>query len=702
MATNVSLFPGSESTEETPALNTRATGPAVTVGIPSATWRMLASQIRTEPLPSNLDAAFDTMRGYLSRAKYRTGGYLARAKKVLALEKVYGKMSDGALREKALDLRALYRTGKEKKRDLLHAMAVVREVASRKRSEKHYLVQVAGGLAMADGCVAEMATGEGKTLTATLAATVFGWRGKGCHVLTVNDYLAKRDAELMRGVYEFLGLTVAFIQGDFKPDERREAYRADITYCTNKEVCADFLRDRLALGRLRDLPAALLGKMLYGQGTERLVMRGLAAAIVDEADSILVDEAVTPLIISGEAPNEEQVEAFKQAADVALRLVQQKHYTVNPRYREVELTDEGFHYVMDLTEGLGGVWNGARRAEELVTQALTAREFYLRGKQYVVAKGCGGAADACDPEEEKVVIVDEFTGRLMPDRTWREGLHQAIEAKEQLHINPPKDTYARMSFQRFFRSYRTLAGMTGTGLEARREFWQIYHLPVVLIPTNKPCIRTQYRDVVFATEDAKYKAIVAEIQRLHATGQPLLIGTRSVKHSERLSEMLQALGLDHQVLNAVRHAEEAQIVAGAGAMHRITVATNMAGRGTDIKLARGVPELGGLAVVAAERNETRRVDRQLFGRAARQGDPGRAQAYVSLEDELLERNAPKLVKVFRGMHRMAGDGPLKNPLLGVLFKRAQAKAQRMARAQRKMVLTTDDWLDESLGFAGSE
>ncbi len=701
MATNVSIFPGSESSESTMP-QSRASGPAVEIGIPSATWRMLASQVRTEPLPSNLDAAFDTARGYIARLKYRTGSYLARAKRVLALDPLYLKLADSDLRQKAFDLRALFRTGKDKPRDLLHAMAIIREVAYRKREEKHYLVQVAGALAMTDGCIAEMATGEGKTLTAVLAATIFGWRGKGCHVLTVNDYLAKRDAELMAPVYEFLGLSVSSISGDFKPDQRRAAYRADITYCTNKEVCADFLRDRLALGRTKDLSGALLGKMLYGAGTDKLVMRGLAAAIVDEADSILVDEAVTPLIISGEAPNEEQVEAFKQAADVSSRMVQQKHYTVNHRYREVELTDEGFHYVMDLTEGLGGVWNGARRAEELVTQALTAREFYLKGKQYVVAKGVpSGGAEACDPDEPKVVIVDEFTGRLMPDRTWREGLHQAIEAKEQIHINPPKDTYARLSFQRFFRSYRTLAGMTGTGLEARREFWQIYHLPVVLIPTNKPNIRRNHKDVVFATEDAKYKAIVREIQRLHMTGQPILIGTRSVKHSERLSEMLQALGLDHQVLNAVRHAEEAQIVAGAGAMHRITVATNMAGRGTDIKLARGVREIGGLAVLAAERNETKRVDRQLFGRAARQGDPGRAQAYVCLEDELLQRNTPRLVRLFRALCGKS-DKPLHNPFLTLLFHRAQSKAQRMARSQRKMVLTTDDWLDESLGFAGTE
>jgi len=686
MATNATILPGSQA----------PINPGT--GIPSATWQMLSNQVRTEALPANLDALWDMGRGYLGRLKYRTGHYLKRAQIVLRHDKTYAAMSDAVLREAALEFRAMFRTGRDTPADLLRALALVREVASRKRGEKHYLVQVAGALAMIDGCIAEMATGEGKTLTATVAATVAGWRGRGCHVITVNDYLAKRDAELMKGIYEFCGLTVGYVLGETEPPERRAAYHADITYLTNKEVCADFLRDRLALGRLRDLPSALLGKMLHGKGTDKLVMRGLAFAIVDEADSVLIDEAVTPLIISGDAPNAEQVEAFQQGADIAARLVQGKHYTVNVKYREIELTDEGFHRVMDLSEAYGGLWNGSRRAEELVTQALMAREFYLKGKQYVIAKG---VSEQLPEDQDTVVIVDEFTGRMMPDRTWRDGLHQAIEAKEQIVVNPPKDTYARMSFQRFFRMYRRLCGMTGTAKEARRELWQIYKLPVVVIPTNKKCIRKQLPDRIFATEEAKYAGIVREIQTLHEKGHPILVGTRSVKTSERLSEMLTALKLEHQVLNAVRHAEEAQIVAQAGAKGRITVATNMAGRGTDIKLGRGVVEAGGLAVIATERHESGRVDRQLFGRAARQGDPGRAQAFVSLEDELVARNAVRLAKGLRLFGRVLG-GPLRHSLLPVLFTRAQKKAQRLALAQRRGVLSTDDWLEESLGFAGSE
>jgi preprotein translocase subunit SecA len=535
-----------------------------------------------------------------------------------------------------------------------------------------------------------MATGEGKTLAATMPATIAGWRGKGCHVVTHNDYLAKRDAEWMGTVYRFCGLTVASIEQGLPPPARRQAYLADITYCTNKEVTADFLRDRLALGRLQGLPAALMAKIAdgAGSGTDRLVQRGLHYAIVDEADSILIDEAVTPLIISGEAPNPEQVEAFRQAAQLGIQLELVRHYKVNQRYREVDLTEAGKERLGELCKPLGGVWAGARRREELVTQALTAREFYLRDKQYII-------------HEDKVVIVDEFTGRLMPDREWRDGLHQAVSAKEAITIQAPKDTYARLSFQRFFRLYRKLAGMTGTAAEAWREFWQIYHLPVVTIPTNAPCVRKVLADRVYATEAAKWTAIVAEIRQLHATGRPLLIGTRSVRTSEHLAELLMQVGLECAVLNAVRHAEEAQVVAGAGQPGRITVATNMAGRGTDIKLGRGVQELGGLHVMATERHEAGRIDRQLFGRCARQGDPGTAQAIVCLEDELVRRHSPHVSASLRRRYGQA-EREITGSIVRRIFDLAQRRAERMALSQRKGVLKADDWLDEYLGFAGTE
>jgi len=658
--------------------------------IPSTTWRMLAQRCGGEELPKGFDAAWDAVRGLTGRIARRRQRFLRRAQRVLAWEEHFSEVSDAKLGERASELRVLFRRGRESPTDLAEAFALIREVAWRQIGEKPFPVQIAGALALEAGDVAEMATGEGKTLTATMPATIAGWRGKGCHIVTVNDYLAKRDAEWMGRIYRFCGLNATYIEQGMGPQGRRAAYNADVTYCTNKEVTADFLRDRLALGRLQGLPSALLAKISQGtdSGLGRLVQRGLNCTIVDEADSILIDEAVTPLIISGDAPNPEQVEAFEHAVTLAEQLTASEDYSVNHRYREIDLTPVGRRRIGELAESLGGIWRGARRREELVTQALTAREFYLSDKQYVI-------------DEDKVVIVDEFTGRLMPDREWRDGLHQAVEAKEDLQVNPPKDTYARISFQRFFRMYRKLSGMTGTAAEGWREFWQIYHRPVVVIPTNRPCIRKVFPDRVFATEKAKWRSIVEKICQIHQTGRPILIGTRSVAASEHLSRLLTAEGLEHQVLNAVRHAEEAQIVAAAGQAGKITVATNMAGRGTDIRLGRGVAELGGLHVIASERHEAGRIDRQLFGRAARQGDPGSAEAFVSIEDELVVRHAPHLSTSLRRRYGRT-DREITSPLTRRVFDLAQRRAERLALRQRKAVLRTDDWLDEYLGFAGRE
>jgi preprotein translocase subunit SecA len=658
--------------------------------LPSTTWRMLAQRRSGQELPRGLDAAWDRAGGVIQRLIPRRKNFLARAQLVVDLEKELAGRADAKLREQAMAMRDLFRRGRQTPGDLIRAFALVREVATRQLGERPYLVQVAGAMAIHAGCVAEMATGEGKTLTATLPATIAGWGGRGCHVVTTNDYLAKRDAEWMRPVYEFCGLKVAYIEQAMPPEHRRAAYLADVTYCTNKEVTADFLRDRLALGRLTGLPSAVLARIVEGSGsgTDRVVQRGLHQAIVDEGDSILIDEAVTPLIISGEAPNSEQVAAFQQAMQLAQQLAPGEHFRTNSQFREVELNSAGKAHLAELAAPLGGLWQGSRRREELVVQALTAMAFYLRDKQYVVQDG-------------KVVIVDDFTGRLMPDREWREGLHQAVQAKEQLEIQPPKDTWARISFQRFFRLYRRLSGMTGTAWEGWPEFYHIYRMPVVVIPTHRPVRREMLPDAVFADEQTKWAAVVEEIARMHATDRPVLVGTRSVRASETLSQMLQQRGLDNQVLNAVRLAEEAQTVAGAGQAGRITVATNMAGRGTDIKLGRGVAEMGGLFVLATERHESGRVDRQLFGRCARQGDPGTARAFVSLEDDLVVRFGGMLGKLVR--RRCAGrTADLGSTLTQQLFSHAQRHAERMALRQRKGVLRADDWLDEYLGFAGAE
>ena len=655
--------------------------------VPSATWRMLARRPSSADLPLGLDALWHRAAGFARSLVCNRSRLLAQAEWIVSMEKQWRHLSDQRLRETISQLHDRFRLGRDTADDRKRSFGVLREVAARQIGLQPYPVQVAGALAMEAGGLAEMATGEGKTLVAVMPAVLAGWRGRGCHVVTANDYLAKRDAQLMQAIYAFCGLTVRCIEQGMPPAARQQAYSAHVTYCTNKEVAADFLRDQLVMGPWPGLPAALLARIAGGSDRMgRLVQRGLDCAIVDEADAVLIDEAVTPLIISGDGPNQDQVDAFERAALLAKELNPATDYRIDPRRGEVDLTPAGKQRVAELTESLGGLWTGSQRREEMVLQALTAREFFIRDKQYVIA-------------ENKVMIVDEFTGRLMPDRSWRNGLHQAIEAKEALEINLPKETYARISFQRFFRLYRKLSAMTGTGAEAQAELWQIYRLPVIPIPTHRPCRRTVMPERVFSSAAAKWDAIVDEIGRVHESGRPVLIGTRSVKASESLSRLLSAKGLEHQVLNAVRHDCEAQIIAGAGQSGRITVATNMAGRGTDIQLGSGVAALGGLHVVATERHEARRIDRQLFGRCARQGDPGSAQGFSSLDDELMQKHlhplAAALARCRRNRNMEMSSASSRRQV-----DRAQQRAERLARRQRKELLRADDWIDEHLGFTG--
>jgi len=475
-----------------------------------------------------------------------------------------------------------------------------------------------------------------------------------------------------------------------KPAERLKGYGCDVTYTTSKELLADFLRDRLRLGTLQNPTRRLIRKLLLPRppSQDGLVMRGLHTAIVDEADSILIDEAVTPLIISSPHKNELLKEAGRVAHDLVADMQPGTDYHLNSRYREIELTSEGKEKIHDSCARLPGMWKGHERRLELIRQALVAREFFHQGKQYIISDG-------------KVVIVDEFTGRPMPQRTWREGMHQAIEAKEGIEISDPSETIARLSFQRFFRCFYKLSGMTGTAREASGEFWQAYKLPVITIPTNKPCIREHWPDRIFAEEESKWTAIAEEIESVHSTGRPILVGTRSVASSEKLAALLKQRGLEFRLLNAVRLQEEAQIITLAGEPAHITIATNMAGRGTDIKLGKGVADLGGLHVIATERHESGRVDRQLFGRSGRQGDPGSAQAFVSAEDELITRHLPRAVRevLNRSLQRKL---PAQRRIAQAAFSLAQKKAQALAYKQRATVLRTDNWLDDALSFAGSE
>jgi preprotein translocase subunit SecA len=643
-----------------------------------------------EPLPKGLDAAVHRTLGSFHRRGAILGSLRRQADRVEELAREFGPLSDHQLQERLLGFRDRFRRSARDVEDCVPAaLAAIREAAERKTGLRPFHVQLIGALALHRGSLAEMGTGEGKTLTASLAAILWGWTRRPCHVVTVNDYLVQRDAEWFGPLYRFCGVRVGHVIGAMNPEERRHNYDCDVTYATSKEVVADFLRDCLHLAAVRDPTRRLIRQLLQrAAAASGVVMRGLHSAIIDEADSVLIDEAVTPLIISSMQKNDVLREAVETAQQIIEPLVPGEDYRVDLRHREVELTETGRTRLTDRCARLPGLWRGPLRRFELVRQALVAREFFHPGRQYIIDDG-------------RVVIVDEFTGRQMPNRTWRAGLHQAIEAKEQLPVTDPTDTLARLSFQRYFRQYYRLAGMTGTAREAAGEFWHIYRLPVVSIPPNRPSRLAHLPDRVFANEEAKWNAVLGEIERLHATRRPVLVGTRSVHNSEYLADRLADRGIDCHVLNAVRHQAEAAVVASAGDEGRITIATNMAGRGTDIKLGKGVADLGGLHVLATERHESGRVDRQLFGRAARQGNPGSAQAFVCLEDELLRRYLPR--RVYQVAARLpVGHGGPGVTAARAAFALAQRNAQRAAFKMRQAVLSTDDWLDESLSFAGSE
>jgi preprotein translocase subunit SecA len=635
-----------------------------------------------KPPPRGLDALAYHGVGLAGRIGGRRKKLEALTDLVQSHAKAMETLSDRHLREQLERYRTAYLRGRgDREGQIDKALAAICEAAFRTIGLRPYPVQILGALTLEHNCLAEMATGEGKTLTASLAAVLAGWTGMPCHVLTVNDYLAKRDANWFKPLYQFCGLHAACVTEEMDPDLRRVQYEQPIVYTTSKELLADFLRDRLRLQRVADPQRRLIRHLLKPAASARegLVLRGLHTAIVDEADSLLIDEAVTPLIIAQPRENPLLKEAVTAAGELIHDLKVDEHYTVDMRYRELKLTDEGMDAVALRTDKLPPVWRGPIRSRELVEQALTARDLFLRDTHYVL-------------RHEKVQIVDEFTGRIMANRSWSEGLHQAVEAKENLEITEPNETVARMSFQRFFRLFPRLAGMTGTAAEARKPLWHIYGLPIVRIPTHRPVQRTVLPERIFPERLEKWEAVADEVARLHAENRPVLIGTRSVRFSEELAAELALRGLQHNLLNAVRHEEEARIVAEAGLPGKITIATNMAGRGTDIKLGHGVAEAGGLHVIATERHESGRIDRQLFGRCARQGDPGSVQVFVSLDDELFRRFLPETIR--KGL----ANNPNRTAVLSSL-NAAQKSAERQAFRRLGSVLATDNWLDESLSFA---
>ena len=570
---------------------------------------------------------------------------------------------------------------------IANAFAIIREKSGRTLGMRHFDCQLIGGWVIFHGMLAEMHTGEGKTLTAALPAATAALAGIPVHVVTVNDYLAERDAEIMRPLYESLGLTVGIIAESSKPAERQAAYGCNITYCTNKQLAFDYLKDRLVLGRSSgriQLEVDRLDRQRARHG--ELLLRGLCFAIVDEADSVLIDEARTPLILSRPADSKEETQIFGDSLLLAAQMRPGKDFLIDTRERTITLTDGGEERLGHLAEPLGGIWCAQRRRRELIVQALTAQYLFCRDKHYLV-------------RDDKVQIIDEYTGRVMPDRSWERGLHQMVQAKEGVEISARNETLAKISYQRFFRRYLRLGGMSGTAHEVAGELSSVYGLNVVSIPTNRPSQRRVLPDQVYATRDEKWQAVIAEVRNRQANGQPVLVGTRTVEESEYLGTLLKNAGLKHDVLNARQDHREAAIVARAGESGRITVATNIAGRGTDIALGPGVCEQGGLHVIVTERHEAGRIDRQMIGRAARQGDPGSAVSILSIEDELVAMYYPNAL--YWSIDRATARG---NPLprwAGAIPTRITQRLLERRHAQiRAELFKLDQQLSDQMAFAG--
>ncbi|HDK27195.1 MAG TPA: preprotein translocase subunit SecA [Candidatus Atribacteria bacterium] len=580
--------------------------------------------------------------------------------KINSYEPVISRLNDGELKNKTAEFKGRLSKGETLEDILPEVFAVVREVAKRVTKMRPFDVQLIGGIVLHQGKIAEMATGEGKTLVATMPAYLNALSGQSVHIVTVNDYLAKRDRYWMGEIYEFLGLKVGLIQHDMSIEERKKAYEADITYGTNNEFGFDYLRDNMAI-RLEDV-----------------VQRGYDFAIVDEVDSILIDEARTPLIISG--PSEESTKIYQQVNRIATRLQEDIDYKVHEKEKTVALTDEGVARIEKMLQ-IDNLYDERNmNIQHCIIQALKAQRLFKKDVDYIVKDG-------------EVIIVDEFTGRLMFGRRYSDGLHQAIEAKEGVTIARENQTLATITFQNYFRLYKKIAGMTGTAKTEEEEFIHIYNLPVVVIPPNKKLIRHNYPDVIYRTEKEKFKAVIREIVKIHKIGRPVLVGTVSIDKSERLSKLLKKENVEHSVLNAKNHEREAEIVAQAGQRGKVTISTNMAGRGTDIVLGEGVAELGGLHVIGTERHESRRIDNQLRGRSGRQGDPGSSRFFLSLEDDLMRLFGSDRIGRIMEKLGVEEDVPIEHPLITRSIENAQKKVEGRNFEIRKQLLDFDNEME---------
>ncbi|MFO0830876.1 MAG: hypothetical protein U0637_03425 [Phycisphaerales bacterium] len=658
----------------------------------AALYDSLRSRRARPVLPQDLDRAWVKAGVALGRLRLSRAWFLRQAEMTAGLSPAYRNMSDGVLAQAIEDVRDHFLRKRQSLEQVRHALAMVREVARRETGEEPFVVQLLGALAMYHGRIIEMLTGEGKTLTGSIAAPLIAWQHRRLHVLTVNDYLAARDAESRRVIYRRCMLDVGAIVQETEPHERFRIYAKDVVYGTPKQIVADWLRDQIKLGNTGSAWAARrLEEMREhaGAGGGGPMVPGLKSAMVDEADAVLIDEGVVPLIIARSRREDDMAQVYREACTLAAKLDEGPDYEVDHLRRRITLKGRGEHRARQFFEdavarGAQPIWKATRRGEELLRQALVARHCYIRGQQYEIVDG-------------KVVIVDEYTGRFLADRSWEHGLHQAVEAKEDVEVTADRETLARLSFQRYFRSYPFLCGMTGTAADATGELETTYSRPVVVVPTNRPSVRVQMPTRVFRTQRDKWDAVVASIEEINRQGRPILVGTRSIAASELVSQMLTERHLTHVVLNANFDKDEANLIAGAGHRGSIVVATNMAGRGTDIKLDREAHAAGGLHVLLTEMHGAKRIDRQFIGRAGRQGDPGSAQIFVSLEDELVRVHAKWPARLLRERTR----GPEVSGTPGVLrlFRLAQVRNEARDRRNRANVLRQDDWIDKHMpGF----
>lgn len=644
---------------------------------------------RLDPKPGKADDVISGLLGHWahhgSALRRRPGRRFA--ERVLALAAATETADESELRRRVTKLRAAIAVSGMCDANAVEAFALVREMCFRRLGKRHYPVQLMGGYTLLNGGLAEMMTGEGKTLTAVLPAVAVALAGVPVHVITVNEYLARRDSENLAKVYGFFGLRVGLVVPEQEPPERVLAYGCDVTYCVNKDIVFDYLRDRITQKHVKAGARALLEGWLgrNPDGGPAPLLRGLFYAIVDEADSVLIDEARTPLIISAEHEDPNGRPLYEQALALAASLNADEHYCLRIKERSIELTEAGRAAVAEFAQGLDGLWQVSRAREEIVEQGLSALHLFDMDRHYIVA-------------EEKVQIVDEYTGRVMADRSWEKGLHQMIEVKEGLDLTKRRDTISRITYQRFFRRYLRLAGMTGTAIEVAPEMRTVYGLDVVRIPPNRPVRRRDLGLRVFASAERRWDAVLKSAQAMRDAGRAVLIGTRSVAASELISARLTAAGLPHEVLNARQDAREAEIIADAGQPGRITVATNMAGRGTDILLAPELRAAGGLHVILTEYHDSSRIDRQLYGRAGRQGDPGSFEAIVSLEDELFVAHASGFLAWLRA--RTPADGLVAGRFGHLLRRRAQGAAERQNSHIRRQTVEMDNRLEKTLAFAG--